>query len=226
MNVINSLFLSMPSPLQKIIELIKKTGDRVIVFDQVNSDNSYVILAQKDYEKMVNGLAGVRGLTESELIDKINRDIAVWKSDHDLDDYHDQPDFGEELADNYFGNEPHDNQWINEYAEEAIRRASKNWTIPDSRKRRATEVIGEDIDWEKSDWLDEEDEDEDQDFEDSDEFDDLQEGMEGNDLIHEPLFDPFKTEQEPIVDGTQFVDEEGNKEKEEDRQYLVEELNF
>ena len=75
----------MQTQLQKAIDLVKKTGDRLLVFDSAKSDNVYAIMNLKDYENLVLGKSEVRGLTEDELLDKINRDIAIWKSEQEFD---------------------------------------------------------------------------------------------------------------------------------------------
>ena len=67
--------------LQKLIDLSKKTGDRIIAFDSNGRNDAFVVMGVDEYEKIVVGNSPVRGLTESELVDKINRDIAIWKSD-------------------------------------------------------------------------------------------------------------------------------------------------
>ena len=42
----------------------------------------------KEYEALLHGPSSVKGLSEDELLSKINRDIAVWKaSQDDLGDY-------------------------------------------------------------------------------------------------------------------------------------------
>lgn len=69
----------MPNPLEKIIDLIKKTGDNCIVLDQ-NGNPAYVLVDFNNYQKMILGRSELAGLTENELVDKINRDIAIWKS--------------------------------------------------------------------------------------------------------------------------------------------------
>ncbi|NUM25008.1 MAG: hypothetical protein HUU49_00095 [Candidatus Buchananbacteria bacterium] len=69
----------MPNSLQKIIDLIKQTGDNCIVLDH-EGNPAYVLMTLADYQKMVIGRAEVAGLSEEELIDKINRDIASWKA--------------------------------------------------------------------------------------------------------------------------------------------------
>ena len=73
----------MRDKLQKAIDISRRTGDRVIVFDSVKSENPYVIMGLDEYEKIVIGRSEVRDLTEEELLDKINRDIAIWKSDNE-----------------------------------------------------------------------------------------------------------------------------------------------
>ena len=45
----------MQDQLQKAINLVKKTGDKLIVYDSSKPDNTFVILALKDYENLVLG---------------------------------------------------------------------------------------------------------------------------------------------------------------------------
>jgi hypothetical protein len=70
----------MQNQLSKAISLVKKTGDKIIIFEGINCDIAYTVMKFDDYEKLILGRSEVRGLTENELFDKINRDIAVWKS--------------------------------------------------------------------------------------------------------------------------------------------------
>lgn len=67
--------------LQNIIDLIQKTGDKAIVLEKGRP--AYVLMRLKDYEGLVLGKSEVRGLTEDELLDKMNREIAVWKDDQE-----------------------------------------------------------------------------------------------------------------------------------------------
>ena len=95
-----------PEQLKKILNLIKRTGDRVVVFDGNEPDNSYVIMGFDNYEalsvrpnvddksflaKNIAESASVReempkktsksdNLTEEDLTDKINREISMWKN--------------------------------------------------------------------------------------------------------------------------------------------------
>ena len=124
----------MQDQLQKAINLAKKTGDKLIVFDSAKPENVFVVLSLKDYENLVLGKSEVRGLTEDELLDKINRDIAIWKSDQEEEQNFDMiPDYFRELPAK------------EESAEKAIRKSgNKSWTIPSRRKINAEEIIEED----------------------------------------------------------------------------------
>ena len=64
---------------KKVLDIINKTGDRCIIVSET-SDEAYAIMSLKEYERIMLGKAQVTELTEDELLDKINRDIAVWKS--------------------------------------------------------------------------------------------------------------------------------------------------
>lgn len=123
----------MQDQLQKAINLAKKTGDRLIVFDSSKPDNVFVVLSLKDYENLILGKSEVRGLTEDELLDKINRDIAIWKSDQaEAENIDAIPDYFKELPAE------------EEASEKAIKRAGKSWSIPSRRKINAEEIIEED----------------------------------------------------------------------------------
>jgi hypothetical protein len=78
--------------LQRFIDLVNKTGDKLVVFDKQNPDKSFVILAINDYERLAGTAEKSLGLTEDELADKINGDIAIWKNEQILADVS-EPDF-------------------------------------------------------------------------------------------------------------------------------------
>ena len=73
--------------MKKALDVARRTGDRVILVDDSNNWNAdaFVVMNIDEYEKMLSSQegydAGIRGLTEDELIDKINRDIALWKEE-------------------------------------------------------------------------------------------------------------------------------------------------
>jgi len=131
----------MSNQLEKLINLSRKTGDRLIVFDAQKSDNAYVIMPVEDYEKIVVGRNEVRGLTEDELLDKINRDIAIWKSDgkFDMEQENEEQDEEEDWSDEY------DYEESMGLADNKEKGASNNkWGIPKTREAAAAEVIKED----------------------------------------------------------------------------------
>ncbi len=97
-----------PEQLKKILNLIKKTGDRVVIFDATSPNESYVIMDFNRYENMVYGGEAANkvdeqtvtksevkpinsdlsekteNLTEEDLTDKINREISMWKNRENL----------------------------------------------------------------------------------------------------------------------------------------------
>lgn len=121
----------MQNQLQKAIDLVKKTGDKIIIFDSINSNSAYVIMGLKDYENLVLGKSEVRGLTEDELLDKINRDIAIWKSGQNEDGFFSEDKIKTNIE-----------QEIN--FENQEKKAMKAWSIPKDVKENAEEVIEED----------------------------------------------------------------------------------
>lgn len=72
----------------KILNLVKKTGDKIVVMSEDGMTN-FLVMPLSEYEKIVEGKSEVINLTEDELLGKINRDIALWKenqrSEHGLD---------------------------------------------------------------------------------------------------------------------------------------------
>ena len=72
--------------IEKVLDLAAKTGDKVIVLS--DNHDPYVLMSIKEYEALLHGPSSVKGLSEDQLLDKINRDIAIWKaSQDDLTDY-------------------------------------------------------------------------------------------------------------------------------------------
>lgn len=89
----------MSEQFKKIIELIKQTGDKVIVFDAANPDSAYVVMDFDSYSRankqtvvidktpeapktpnLTAEKAKTENLTEEDLTDKINREISMWKN--------------------------------------------------------------------------------------------------------------------------------------------------
>ncbi|HLC89703.1 MAG TPA: hypothetical protein VJG65_01960 [Patescibacteria group bacterium] len=64
---------------QKILDLINKTDDNFIILD-ISGNPKQVILSFEKYQKLILNKPEITGLTENELLEKINRDIATWKA--------------------------------------------------------------------------------------------------------------------------------------------------
>lgn len=74
--------------LDKITELVRQTGKSFIVIDS-KQDTAFVILPVEEFERSLRDSQNVRHLTEEELLDKINRDIAVWRSNQEAAEFND-----------------------------------------------------------------------------------------------------------------------------------------
>jgi len=84
--------------LKKILQLIKQTGDRVIIYDGSSPDDSYVVMDVNHYLKTVDlnldkntekvdnieekkeKVEKEPDLTDEDLTDKINQEISMWKN--------------------------------------------------------------------------------------------------------------------------------------------------
>ena len=67
--------------LNRIIKLIKRTGEKTVIMDN-ESDAVMMLMDLGAYEKMLDHTEGgrVEKLNEEELLEKINRDVAVWRA--------------------------------------------------------------------------------------------------------------------------------------------------
>ncbi|HMB65723.1 MAG TPA: hypothetical protein VKO42_02500 [Patescibacteria group bacterium] len=79
--------------IKKAINLVRKTGDKIVLFEEGDNDG-VVVMSIEEYEKLAGGQTGsyadqitsgqeeeeIGNLTEQELIDKINRNVAAWQS--------------------------------------------------------------------------------------------------------------------------------------------------
>ena len=74
----------METPWKKIFALIKRTGERCLVVDP-DSDEIFVVSDLQNYERLLDEKMEITDVTEEELLDKINRDIAAWQSTKDLE---------------------------------------------------------------------------------------------------------------------------------------------
>ncbi len=100
---------NMNRQLQRVINLVKKTGDKLIVVDSNQVDNSaYVVMTIDDYEKILFGInkkqeKAIENLTEKELLDKINRDIALWRAKQEIKEDEDNEILGLDESDDIYG---------------------------------------------------------------------------------------------------------------------------
>ena len=79
----------MNNQLQKILSLAKRTGDRIIVFDHVDPDKSYVVMDIEQYEKLLAPSVPIidkKVLTSTSTTDKIDSGEKMWKTDKNFQD--------------------------------------------------------------------------------------------------------------------------------------------
>jgi len=92
--------------LKEALSLVKKNNHRLIILDE---GEPYVILSFKDYQDLIEERE-ISSLTEKELLDKINSDIALWKSIQEekikeislVDNLRDVKSEGEEEEERYY----------------------------------------------------------------------------------------------------------------------------
>ena len=87
----------MNQDLDRLLELSKKTGDKLIVYDKQDG-NHFVLMGVDEYEYLADSQyqdmrGDVRGLSEEELIDKLNRDITAWRANKNLEEDFSEGDF-------------------------------------------------------------------------------------------------------------------------------------
>ncbi|MCX6740571.1 MAG: hypothetical protein NTZ49_05075 [Candidatus Parcubacteria bacterium] len=79
--------------LQRILDLIRKTGDKYIFEDENNG--MFVVMSLPDYENYIFKNNQLKDLSEEELLNKINKDIAIWKATQEdktlAENWHDLP---------------------------------------------------------------------------------------------------------------------------------------
>jgi len=114
-----------------------------LVFDPKQEDLVYVVMSLNEYEKMVIGHSEVRNLTEDELLDKINRDIAIWKSEQDSS--LNSQNTGKTGPIDLQKEDYRESFFSADKSENPKPKITKNhWRIPPERKMAAEEIIEED----------------------------------------------------------------------------------
>lgn len=163
----------MNKQLKKAISLSQKTGDRLIVVDSSGQNDPFVIMPIDQYEHLLGQEEVIHELTDEQLLDKINRDIATWKArkeevreavkmpvfeddlEFERDEWWQDDDIeDDDVVDDYTGKfdkyqyapeieMKDDFESIKEAVQEKRGRKS-HWQIPSDRKEAAEEVIEED----------------------------------------------------------------------------------
>ncbi|PWB38432.1 MAG: hypothetical protein C3F02_03700 [Parcubacteria group bacterium] len=67
--------------IDEVLDLAHRTGDKVIVVSEFH--DPYMIMSVKEYEALLHRSSPIKDMTEDQLLEKINRDIAVWKASQD-----------------------------------------------------------------------------------------------------------------------------------------------
>lgn len=190
----------MSDKLQKIINLAKRTGDRIIVLGEDESQSPFVVMSIEEYERIVDGSGPVKNLSEQEMLDKINRDISIWRSSHNTE-------YGDSL--NYYskGSLRHNPANLDD--------DEQDWDMGGVLDSSKEHDIYDPKDWDWSDEIDSEEEDDDGaglDFGDTDggsyqEFDEFEEEDKKTEPTYVPPPPPSISYKPEVVDELPVIDE-------------------
>lgn len=64
--------------LNRLLKLINRTGDRLVILDK-ETETAIVMMEIDEYEKILNGGPRLEDMSESDILDKINREVAIWR---------------------------------------------------------------------------------------------------------------------------------------------------
>jgi len=67
----------------RLLRFMAKSGDRCVIMEK--GQPAFVLMKIEDYEDLLMSHSGVDGLTEEELLDKINGEIALWRANQEDD---------------------------------------------------------------------------------------------------------------------------------------------
>jgi len=67
----------MNNNLDRVLDLIKKTGDKAIIVPEFS--DPYVIMPIDQYEQIVSVKVNYAEMTEQEILSRVNREISLWK---------------------------------------------------------------------------------------------------------------------------------------------------
>ena len=69
----------------RLTRLSRQTGDRIILHDSATGEST-VFLNLDEYERLVLEKKDVRELSSEQLLDQINRDIAIWRANQQMEE--------------------------------------------------------------------------------------------------------------------------------------------
>lgn len=68
--------------LDRIIRLVKRTGDRFVILDRA-TDEAVVVMNLDEYEDLLNTTANIENLAEEEMLSRLNSDINRWQEQNE-----------------------------------------------------------------------------------------------------------------------------------------------
>lgn len=68
--------------LDRIIRLVKRTGDRFVILDR-DTDEAMVVMNLDEYEDLLNTTTEVENLAEEEMLSRLNHDINRWQEQNE-----------------------------------------------------------------------------------------------------------------------------------------------
>jgi len=101
---------------ERIFNLAKKTGDRMIIFDSATGEG-FAAIPIDEYEEMVTDPRDVRALSGDAFLEQINNDIALWRAHQEAQEREEFADILEEkMADEppfdpFFEDHTHKPEW-------------------------------------------------------------------------------------------------------------------
>lgn len=71
-----------PQQLDKLLRLIKRTGDKCVILDR-DSDETFALMSLDEYEYLLNGVDELDEMDEDGLWSKIDNDVSRWREKHE-----------------------------------------------------------------------------------------------------------------------------------------------
>ncbi|PIR74001.1 MAG: hypothetical protein COU35_04835 [Candidatus Magasanikbacteria bacterium CG10_big_fil_rev_8_21_14_0_10_47_10] len=76
----------MSNSIERLINLARRTGDRLIVHDPIGGKD-LVIMDVEQYKQLLDGRESIAEMGAQAFVDKIHRDISIWESNREDDDF-------------------------------------------------------------------------------------------------------------------------------------------